>query len=63
MKSYTFMLILSGVAELTPALANALYAATHGDIELNLWDGVAPYRIRTDRSHAAGRHHHCNPGR
>jgi hypothetical protein len=41
MKTYTFTLILSGVAELTPALADALYAATHGDIELNLRDGVA----------------------
>jgi hypothetical protein len=41
MKTHTFTLILSGVAELTPALANALYAATQGDIELNLRDGVA----------------------
>jgi regulator of protease activity HflC (stomatin/prohibitin superfamily) len=41
MKSYTFTLILSGVAELTPALADALYEATHGDIELNLREGVA----------------------
>jgi hypothetical protein len=41
MKSYTFTLILSGVAELTPALADALYEATHGDIEFNLRGGVA----------------------
>ena len=41
MKSHTFTLILSGVTELTPALADALYEATHGDIELNLRDGVA----------------------
>ncbi len=41
MKTHTFTLILSGVAELTPALADALYAATQGDIELNLRDGVA----------------------
>jgi hypothetical protein len=41
MKTYTFTLILSGVAEITPALADALYAATRGDIELNLRDGVA----------------------
>ena len=40
MKTHTFTLILSGVAELTPALADALYAATQGDIELNLRDGV-----------------------
>jgi len=41
MNSHTFTLILSGIAELTPELADALYAATHGDIELNLRDGVA----------------------
>jgi hypothetical protein len=41
MKTHTFTLILSGVAELTPDLADALYAATQGDIELNLRDGVA----------------------
>jgi len=41
MKTHTFTLILSGVAELTAELADALYAATQGDIELNLRDGVA----------------------
>jgi hypothetical protein len=41
MKTHTFTLILSGVAELTPELADALYAATQGDIELNLRDGIA----------------------
>jgi hypothetical protein len=41
MKKFTFTLILSGVAEITPELADALYAATHGDIEFNLRDGVA----------------------
>ena len=41
MTTYTFTLILSGVAELTPDLSDALYAATQGDIELNLRDGVA----------------------
>ncbi len=41
MKKHTFTLILSGVAEITPELANALYAATQGDIELNLRNGVA----------------------
>ncbi len=41
MKSYQFALVLSGVAELTPESADALYAATQGDIELNLRDGVA----------------------
>jgi hypothetical protein len=41
MKTHTFTLILSGVAEITPDLADALYTATQGDIELNLRDGVA----------------------
>ncbi len=41
MKTHTFTLILSGVAEITTDLADALYAATQGDIELNLRDGVA----------------------
>ena len=41
MKIHKFTLVLSGVAEITPELADALYSATHGDIELNLRDGVA----------------------
>ena len=41
MNTHAFTLILSGVGELTPELADALYAATQGDIELNLRDGVA----------------------
>ena len=41
MKSHAFSLILSGVAEITPELADALYAATKGDIELNQRNGVA----------------------
>jgi hypothetical protein len=41
MKTHTFTLILSGVATITPELADALYAATRGDIELNQRDGVA----------------------
>lgn len=41
MTTYNFTLILSGVAELSSELADALYEATHGDIELNLRDGVA----------------------
>jgi hypothetical protein len=41
MKHHTFTLILAGVAEITPELADALYTATQGDIELNLRDGVA----------------------
>lgn len=41
MKSHTFTLILSGVAEITSELADALYEATQGDIEFNMRDGVA----------------------
>jgi hypothetical protein len=41
MKTHAFTLILAGVAEITPELADALYTATQGDIELNLRDGVA----------------------
>jgi hypothetical protein len=41
MKTHRFTLILSGVSELTPEFADALYEATHGDIELGLRDGVA----------------------
>lgn len=41
MKTHTFTLILSGIDEITPELADALYRATQGDIELNLRDGVA----------------------
>jgi hypothetical protein len=38
---YHFTLILSGIAEITPEMADALYEATGGDIELNLREGVA----------------------
>ncbi len=41
MSHHTFTLILSGVAEITPELADALYEALGGDIELNMRDGVA----------------------
>jgi hypothetical protein len=41
MKKRRFTLILSGVAELTPSLADALYEATGGDIECNMTEGVA----------------------
>ena len=50
MKTHTFTLILSGVAELTPELADALYAATGGDIELNLRDGVASLEFKRTAS-------------
>jgi hypothetical protein len=35
-----FTLILSGVAEITPELADAVYEATGGDIELNMCAGI-----------------------
>lgn len=41
MDTYQFTLILSGVSELTPELADALYEATDGDIELNMRDRIA----------------------
>jgi hypothetical protein len=39
-KSYTFTLIISGVLEITPELAEALHSATKGDIELNQRDEI-----------------------
>ncbi|MBI3461647.1 MAG: hypothetical protein HY000_01100 [Planctomycetes bacterium] len=41
MSTHQFTLILSGVSEITPELADALYEATGGDIEFNLRHGVA----------------------
>ena len=41
MGQHQFTLIVSDVPEITPELADALYEATGGDIELNLRDGVA----------------------
>jgi hypothetical protein len=41
MKMNKFTLVLSGVSELTPEMANALFEATNGDIELNMCNGVA----------------------
>ncbi len=41
MKTHRFTLVLSGMSDLTPEIANALYEATNGDIELNLREGVA----------------------
>ncbi len=38
---HKFILVLSGVSELTSDLADALYKATSGDIELNMREGVA----------------------
>ena len=41
MTQYQFTLILSGVAEITPDVADALYEATGGDIECNMRNDVA----------------------
>jgi hypothetical protein len=46
MTTHEFTLILAGVAELTPELADALYEATDGDIELNMRDGIASLDCR-----------------
>lgn len=48
MRRHFFTLILSGVSEITPELADTLYKATGGDIELNMRDGVA--YLEFDRS-------------
>jgi hypothetical protein len=39
--TYQFTLILSGVTEITPELADCFFEATGGDIELNMRDSVA----------------------
>jgi hypothetical protein len=41
MKKHRFTLILAGIGELTPEIADALYEATDGDLELNQRGGVA----------------------
>ncbi|HUY33131.1 MAG TPA: hypothetical protein VMV69_10145 [Pirellulales bacterium] len=41
MKKHQFTLVLAGISELTSDLADALYTATQGDIELNMRDRVA----------------------
>jgi hypothetical protein len=41
MKTHQFTLVLTGVAELTPAIADALYEATLADIECNMRNGIA----------------------
>jgi hypothetical protein len=47
---FEFTLVVSGVAEITPELADALYSATDGDIELNMRNDVA--YIEFDRNAA-----------
>ena len=41
MNTHNFTLILAGISELTPELGDSLFAATGGDIELNMRNGVA----------------------
>jgi hypothetical protein len=41
MQEHSFILILSGISGLTPELADTLYEAAGGDIELNMVNGVA----------------------
>ncbi len=41
MNNHRFRLILAGVNEITPELADTLYEAAGGDIEFNMRDGVA----------------------
>ena len=41
MNNHRFTLVLAGVAEITPELADTLYSATGGDIEFNRRDDVA----------------------
>jgi hypothetical protein len=48
MSRQSFNLVLSGVAEITPKVADSLYEATHGDIEFSIRDGVA--LLEFDRS-------------
>jgi hypothetical protein len=40
MKMHRFALVLSGVSEITPEVAHALYEATGGDIEFEMRDGA-----------------------
>ncbi|HEV2038222.1 MAG TPA: hypothetical protein VGQ96_06395, partial [Candidatus Eremiobacteraceae bacterium] len=41
MKTHKFTLLITGVSEITPELADRLYEATNGDIEFTMRDGVA----------------------
>ena len=51
MNNHHFRLILAGVNEITPELADTLYEATGGDVEFNMRDGVAWLEFeRTDDS-------------
>lgn len=42
MKTHEFTLILGGISTIEPEVADALFEATHGDIEFNMRAGI-PY--------------------
>jgi hypothetical protein len=48
MNAYEFTLVLSGVAEITRDMADALYTATGGDIEFNMRNDVAYIEFERD---------------
>jgi hypothetical protein len=51
MKKHRFTLILSGVPDIDPELAHALYEAMGGDIEFEMREGVASLDVtRTARA-------------
>ena len=54
MIEHKFVLVLSGIGELTPELADALFEATKGDLELNMREGVAYAEISRSASTLAG---------
>jgi hypothetical protein len=41
MNRHKFTLVLAGVSEITPELADALFKTTGGDVEFEMRDGVA----------------------
>lgn len=47
MNSYSFSLVLSGVGEITPEFADALFAGLDGEIELNQRDSVIFLEVET----------------
>ncbi|HEX5470914.1 MAG TPA: hypothetical protein VFW73_03460 [Lacipirellulaceae bacterium] len=48
MTTHRFTLIISGVSEITPDLADSLFIATGGDIELNMRNGVVYIEFERD---------------
>jgi hypothetical protein len=50
MQNYQFALILAGVAKIDSELADALFSATGGDIELNMRNDVAYLEVDRNAS-------------